>query len=74
MTLLTEADARNYIGHLPRHEFESANIVGGCQGATGPAHPHSTDGRPWGLRFPWLTLRDMVAAEVRLTDALGIYA
>jgi homoserine O-acetyltransferase len=55
-----------------RHFIVSANIVGGCQGTTGPAHPHPTDGRPWGSRFPWLTLRDMVAAEVRLTDALGI--
>jgi homoserine O-acetyltransferase len=57
-----------------RHFIVSANIVGGCQGTTGPAHPHPTDGRPWGSRFPWLTLRDMVAAEVRLTDALGIDA
>lgn len=55
-----------------RHFIVSANIVGGCQGTTGPAHPHPTDGRPWGSRFPWLTLRDMVAAEVRLADALGI--
>jgi len=57
-----------------RHFIVSANIVGGCQGTTGPAHPHPTDGRPWGSRFPWLTLRDMVEAEVRLTDALGINA
>jgi len=57
-----------------RHFVVSANIVGGCQGSTGPAHPHPSDGRPWGSRFPWLTLRDMVEAEVRLTDALGIGA
>ena len=57
-----------------RHFIVSANIVGGCQGSTGPAHPHPVDGRPWGSRFPWLTLRDMVAAEVRLADALGIDA
>ena len=43
-------------------------------GTTGPAHPYPMDGRPWGSRFPWLTLRDMVEAEVRLTDALGIDA
>src|SRR5660398_1959 len=54
-----------------RHFIVSANIVGGCQGTTGPAHPYPMDGRPWGSRFPWLTLRDMVTAEVRLTDALG---
>ncbi|WP_291380375.1 homoserine O-acetyltransferase [Demequina sp.] len=57
-----------------RHFIVSANVVGGCQGTTGPAHPHPMDGRPWGSRFPWPTLRDMVAAEVRLTDALGIDA
>lgn len=57
-----------------RHFIVSANVVGGCQGSTGPAHPHPTDGRPWGSRFPWLTLRDMVAAEVRLTEALGVDA
>ncbi len=51
-----------------------ANIVGGCQGSTGPAHPHPVDGRPWGSRFPWLTLRDMVLAETRLADALGVEA
>ncbi len=57
-----------------RHFIVCANIVGGCQGSTGPVHPHPVDGHPWGSRFPWLTLRDMVEAEVRLTDALGIDA
>ncbi len=57
-----------------RHFIVCANIVGGCQGSTGPAHPHPADGKQWGSRFPWLTLRDMVEAEVRLTDALGIDA
>ena len=50
----------------------SANVVGGCQGSTGPASPHPADGRPWGSRFPWLTLRDMVEAERRLMDLLAI--
>jgi homoserine O-acetyltransferase len=57
-----------------RYFVVSANVVGGCQGTTGPAHPHPLDGRPWGSRFPWVTLRDMVEAEVRLTDYLGIDA
>jgi len=57
-----------------RYFIVCANIVGGCQGSTGPAYPHPVDGKPWGSRFPWLTLRDMVEAEVRLTDALGIDA
>ncbi len=47
------------------------NVLGGCQGTTGPASPAS-DGRPYGSRFPYLTVRDQVAAEVALSDALGI--
>ncbi len=55
-----------------RHFIVSANVVGGCQGTTGPASAHPEDGRPWGSRFPYVTMRDMVAAEVALTDYLGI--
>jgi homoserine O-acetyltransferase len=47
------------------------NILGGCQGSTGPASIHP-DGEEWGPRFPYLTVRDQVAAQVRLADALGI--
>ncbi|MDM7830425.1 homoserine O-acetyltransferase [Cellulomonas sp. MW9] len=47
------------------------NVLGGCQGSTGPASP-APDGRPWGSRFPLLTVRDQVAAEVRLADLLGV--
>jgi homoserine O-acetyltransferase len=55
-----------------RHFIVCANVVGGCQGTTGPASAHPEDGKPWGSRFPWVTLRDMVVAEARLADALGI--
>ncbi len=47
------------------------NVLGGCQGTTGPAST-APDGRPWGSRFPQVTVRDQVAAELRLADALGI--
>jgi len=47
------------------------NVLGGCQGSTGPSSP-APDGRPWGSRFPILTIRDQVAAEVILADTLGI--
>ncbi|WP_062203838.1 homoserine O-acetyltransferase MetX [Demequina salsinemoris] len=57
-----------------RYFVVSANVVGGCQGTTGPAHPHPVDERPWGSRFPWITLRDQVHAEARLADHLGIDA
>lgn len=47
------------------------NVLGGCQGTTGPASTRS-DGRHWGGSFPALTQRDQVAAEVGLADALGV--
>ena len=47
------------------------NIVGGCQGSTGPSTP-TRDGREWGSRFPYLTIRDQVKAVVPLADELGV--
>lgn len=47
------------------------NVVGGCQGSTGPSST-APDGRAWGSRFPLVTARDTVAAEEVLADALGI--
>lgn len=49
----------------------AANVLGGCQGTTGPASP-GPDGRPYGPRFPRLTVRDQVAAERALCSELGI--
>ena len=49
----------------------ASNVLGGCQGTTGPASP-DPDGRAWGGRFPFITIRDQVAAEAALADALGI--
>ncbi|SFG38378.1 homoserine O-acetyltransferase [Novosphingobium sp. CF614] len=48
-----------------------ANVIGSCMGSTGPASP-APDGQPWGMRFPVITIRDMVRAHVALLDALGI--
>jgi len=47
------------------------NVLGGCQGSTGPSSA-APDGKPWGSRFPHITVRDQVAAEIALTDRLGI--
>ena len=49
----------------------ASNVLGGCQGTTGPSSP-DPGGRPWGGRFPFVTIRDQVTAEVALADALGI--
>jgi hypothetical protein len=47
------------------------NVLGGCQGTTGPSSL-APDGAPYGSRFPLVTIRDQVAAEVALADQLGI--
>jgi len=49
-----------------------ANVLGGCQGTTGPSSLHPADGSPWGSRWPRITVRDQVSLEVMLADALGI--
>ena len=49
----------------------SPNILGGCQGTTGPVS-YAPDGREWGARFPYITIRDQVAAQAALADHLGI--
>lgn len=54
-----------------RYFVVAPNILGGCQGSTGPS-TLAPDGRAWGSRFPQLTPRDQVAAEARLADHLGI--
>ncbi|MBK9009919.1 homoserine O-acetyltransferase [Novosphingobium sp.] len=48
-----------------------ANVLGSCMGTTGPASP-AGDGKPWAMRFPVITIRDMVRGHVALLDALGI--
>lgn len=54
-----------------RYFAVAANVLGGCRGSTGPSSM-APDGRPYGSRFPRVTIRDQVAAEAALADALGI--
>jgi homoserine O-acetyltransferase len=49
------------------------NMLGGCQGSTGPASL-APNGQEWGPRFPYLTIRDQVEAQRALTDVLGIWS
>jgi homoserine O-acetyltransferase/O-succinyltransferase len=49
-----------------------SNVIGGCMGSTGPASRDPRRGRPYGSRFPVVTIGDMVRAQARLIDALGI--
>ena len=49
----------------------ATNVLGGCRGSTGPGSEHR-DGKPWGSRFPMITVRDQVDADVAALDALGV--
>src|ERR1700742_3669217 len=49
----------------------ATNVLGGCRGSTGPSsRPRA--GKPWGARFPMVSIRDQVAADIAALAALGI--
>jgi homoserine O-acetyltransferase len=63
----------------PRKAFDTdqyfvicSNVIGGCTGSTGPSSPDPATGNPYGLNFPIITIEDMVKAQARLVDHLGI--
>ena len=49
-----------------------ASVLGGCGGTTGPASLRPGAGKPYGMDFPPVTVRDMVAVQIKLLDHLGI--
>ncbi|MDT5324277.1 MAG: homoserine O-acetyltransferase/O-succinyltransferase [Mycobacterium sp.] len=49
----------------------ATNVLGGCRGSTGPSS-RAPDGKPWGSRFPAITVRDQVNADTAALAALGI--
>src|SRR5947209_1082147 len=55
-----------------QHFVVCANLIGSCRGSTGPGSINPATGRPYGPEFPVLTVADMVRAEKRLLDHLGI--
>ena len=55
-----------------RHFIVCANVLGSCMGSSGPASVDPATGRPWGMSFPVLTIRDMVRAQGLLLDHLGV--
>ncbi|KAI4864346.1 homoserine O-acetyltransferase [Hypoxylon rubiginosum] len=48
------------------------NVIGGCFGSTGPSSVDPADGKKYATRFPILTMEDMVRAQFRLLDHLGV--
>ncbi len=55
-----------------RYWIICSNVIGGCKGSTGPSSIDPRTGRPYGLRFPVITIADMVHAQRHLIDHLGI--
>ena len=55
-----------------RYFVISTNVIGGCSGSTGPSSIDPATGEPYGLKFPVVTVADMVRAQAMLLDALGI--
>ena len=55
-----------------RHFIICTNVVGGCMGTTGPASIDPQSGGAWGLKFPVITIADMVRAQAMLIEALEI--
>jgi len=49
-----------------------SNVIGGCNGSTGPGSIDPQTGQPYGMSFPPVTIRDMAAAQVKLLDHLGV--
>ncbi len=49
-----------------------SNVLGGCKGTTGPSSPDPDTGTPYGIRFPVVTIKDMVNAQMALVRRLGI--
>ena len=48
------------------------NVIGSCYGSTGPSSLDPADGLNYATRFPILTMQDMVRAQFKLLDAIGI--
>ena len=49
-----------------------SNILGGCYGSTGPSSLDPETGRRYGMRFPVVTIGDMVRAQRQLVEHLGV--
>jgi len=55
-----------------KYHIICTNVIGGCYGSTGPSSVDPADGKHYATRFPMLAMEDMVRAQFRLLDGLGV--
>jgi len=55
-----------------QHYVVCINVLGGCQGSTGPSSLNPATSKPYGSAFPTVTIRDIVRAQAKVADRLGI--
>ncbi len=49
-----------------------SNILGGCAGSTGPSSINKLTNKPYGLNFPFITIKDMIKGQYKLVESFGI--
>ena len=55
-----------------RYFVLGCNVLGGCQGSTGPLSVDPETGQPYGINFPIVSIRDMVRTQERWLRAIGV--
>ncbi len=66
------SSAQGRVFDTNRYFVICANVPGGCYGSTGPTSPHPADGHRYNLRFPLVSVGDIVRAQRALLERLGV--